>query len=371
MFCVTVLGLFTLVPAILMQYTMVMHLAQTYEKRVVNEAVAAAKALPNGAKKSTAAKRGGAVPGGGGEGHAHGERPPLRERLARLCTRDGFYEFANANSTMHFFLMLLLVDFFISVTASVVRQDQADYCVQHCIALCFDDAATAHGMPRGLPRAVEAAMTACLGAGLNTTDADLDVSMLAFGRTAHLLETTDLVLAYCFVVDVLLRLTPDPHAFLTSPWDVFDAVVVIGYAVVAPLLVSGNSSGLLLLRVMRVLRFHRFVYAMSASGAGLTGGPSRRERLVMCCQRVIACARRRDGYDDAATAGIDFAPPPRGKGDLGDDPITAMKAKRAADREARTFGGEVTGGGSTPLRSSNSKTADKVVSSAELAHCSA
>ena len=140
------------------------------------------------------------------------------------------------------------------------------------------------------------------------------------------------MIAYVFVVDVILRFTSAPRSFITSPWDVFDALVVFAYAIAAPLLVEQDSlAAILVLRSLRVLRFHRFLYAMSASGgsSALTGGPSRRERLVMCCQRHVCCGKLGGDKPDE----MDWAPPPRGMGHgMDDDPIAAIKASRETER---------------------------------------
>jgi hypothetical protein len=112
MVVIVLLGLFTLVPAILMQYTMVMHLAQLHETDIVNDAVAAAKHVKS---------------------HEEQEREHRwsYDRLVASLTCEKFEAWANSTVLMYFFLTLLLVDFFISVLASVVRQDQADFCVEH------------------------------------------------------------------------------------------------------------------------------------------------------------------------------------------------------------------------------------------------
>lgn len=340
--CVVVfLGLFTLVPAILMQYTMVMHLAQTYEKDVVNDAVTAARALSKEERKGKGklhdSKHEG-VNNGVGEKVA---RPSCGARLQRLLTYEGFEEAVNSTLLMNGFLTLLIISFFITVLGSVVRQDQADYCVAECIPLCLDPSEV-----HSLPPAVVDALVDCLRLGQNATSAAVDEGVRNFSAFADGLETADIVIAYLFVVDVVLRLASSPRSFLSSPWDVFDALVVITYAVAAPFLAKGDGLGtVLVLRVLRVLRFHRFVYAMSASGSGLTGGPSRREQLVMCCQKQIGWCCRKHGDD--GEQGEQWAPPPYVE-DMGDDPIAAMKAKRAAARAAAPGVAEKGSGMSAP-----------------------
>ena len=41
------------------------------------------------------------------------------------------------------------------------------------------------------------------------------------------LEATDMVVAYIFVVEVALRLLGSPAHFVRSPWDIFDAIIVV------------------------------------------------------------------------------------------------------------------------------------------------
>ena len=168
-------------------------------------------------------------------------------------------------------------------------------------------------------------------------------------------ETADLVIAYVMVSDVALRFAASPRSFLSSPWDTFDAVVVLAYAIAVSLLSAGDSDAMavLLLCVLRLLRFHRFAYAMTASSMNGSSGPTRRERLVSCCKRMVSFGRWKDDDDNAGM----WSPPPRGV--EMEDPIAAMKAKRAAQRE----------NGGTPNRPLSSNGA----SPAELQqqHCSA
>ena len=147
------------------------------------------------------------------------------------------------------------------------------------------------------------------------------------------LEVADIVIAYFFVADVCMRFASAPRSFVTSPWDVFDALVVISYAIVAVVISTAGDGEdnvvVLLLRVLRLLRFHRFLYAMTASSDQDASGLSRRERLINCCRRHICCERWR--LEDETRD--EWKPPPRDQL-LDDDPIAAMKAKRAAQRAA-------------------------------------
>ena len=113
------LGLFRLVPAILMQYTMVMHLAQLQTIEQVREAVDSAKL--DAAEKER--KR----------------EESMRKRRRPWCrlSCDDFDAVINSNTVLYFFLTLLIADFFITVLASVVRQDQHTYCVERCLLPCL------------------------------------------------------------------------------------------------------------------------------------------------------------------------------------------------------------------------------------------
>ena len=344
--CVIILGLFTLVPAILMQYTMVMHLAQLHAMSVVREATDAAnaktKSVITNAQAKEESKRLVSKGGGAGADGAPAVSPSrMRKLIDKLPTTwEKFDDCANASVLMYFFLTLLLVDFFISVLASVLRQDQADFCIKNCIPACATEVQ--------LTSAVRQELNECVEQGLSATLPSLTQDMVDIGSSAQALETADLVIAYVFVLDVALRFAASPRNFLSSPWDMFDAVIVLAYAIAVPLLNAGggDASAVLLLRVSR---FHRFVYAMTASSMNGSSGPTRRERLVSCCRRMVSCGRWKDDDDNAGT----WSPPPRGV--EMEDPIAAMKAKRAAQRE----------NGGAPHRPSN------VNDPAELQHCSA
>ena len=97
----------------------------------------------------------------------------------------------------------------------------------------------------------------------------------------------------------------------------------------------------------------------SAGSSELTGGLSRRERLVMCCKRHLLCCFKKED-DEHNGGGSDWTPAPM---DMGEDPIAAMKAKRAAQRAA---GGDA--GGALVM---DSKSSPVKVSAAEMQHCSA
>ena len=347
--CVVVLGLLTLVPAILMQYTMVMHLSQLHAMQVVREATAAANAKTKSdidagsskrSDKGSAGKSAGAVAAGGGfhsptggsppggGADSPGERPSIWVRAWGKVPKDWeeFETFANSSGVMNVFLALLLIDFFISVLASVLRTDQAEFCIAHCIGSCLTDPS----LP--LPGSARESIDACLARGEGRSGHAIVSEMDGIGKVAHALEITDLAIAFLFVVDVLMRFVASPRDFITSPWDVFDAAVVLAYAIIAPVLhaTSGASEGLgtvLLLRVLRLLRFHRFVYAMTAGYSMSSVTESRRERLVSFCKRLASCGRWR-GSDDEPVMEL----PSRGV--ESEDPIAAMKAKRAAAREA-------------------------------------
>ena len=167
-------------------------------------------------------------------------------------THERFATIVNSTYLLYSFLTLLLVDFFISVLASVVRQDQAAFCV----AQGYDDC-------DGLAAYAEA--------GSGFAEQVLTRSLTNFESLANGLETMSLIIAYIFVIDVAGRFAAGPRDFMSSPWDVFDALIVVGYAIALPILngLDANESlgPILLLRVLRLLRFHRFVYAMSAGGS--------------------------------------------------------------------------------------------------------
>ena len=87
--------------------------------------------------------------------------------------------------------------------------------------------------------------------------------------------------------------------------------------------------------MLRLLRFHRFAMMMSVHTEGdAEAGPSRRERLVACCNK-LAWWRAGDGGE-----GEMYSPPARGA-EEGEDPIAAMKAKRAAAQGGK--GGKAAG----------------------------
>ena len=188
------------------------------------------------------------------------------------------------------------------------------------------------------------------------------------------LDQADIALAFVFVAEVLMRMAPDPRSFLSSPWDVCDAFIVVAYAIGTVLLMEEDANlnyytndgtdaigTIMLLRVLRLLRFHRFIYAMSATSGLMTGAPSRRERLVKFCKHAICCRKHDDDDHDMHYAA---PPPPRGF-EGGEDPIEAMKAARAKKRE------EASGAGGTANSSELSQpppqakpTATKLVSQA-------
>jgi len=288
-------GLFTLVPSILMQYTMVMHLAQIHDTSVVMEAVEAATPQKLSSKELREIK----------------ERKAEQEQWGPWysCSRDKLDHILNSQRCVQSFLLLLIIDFSITVFAAVVKYDRQVYSFEYeqtygvdsknCSLLQYDD----------------------LHANFCGVRDDMADSALV-------LERISLAIAYIFVTEVVLRFGLAPQSFATSPWDVFDALVVFAYAILAPMLESESNddeSGLgmiLLLRILRILRFHRFMYAMTASDALVTSHESRREQLAAFCKsHFLCCFLSREPADEAFQMPADA---------VGEDPIAAMKAKRAA-----------------------------------------
>ena len=166
---VILVGLFIFVPAILMQYTMVMHLAQLHSSSVVREAVEDAK-RENEKLKAKAAKA-------EARARSHEAAQGRLGKLWEACTWDNYDAAVNGRKALYFFLTLLLVDFFISVLSSVVRQDLYDYCFVECIAACA-------GHVRGLPSIVVTHLANCTATSASSSSYAAGGSAAAAGRSA-------------------------------------------------------------------------------------------------------------------------------------------------------------------------------------------
>jgi len=290
-------GLFTLVPAILMQYTMVMHLAQLHDKKNIIAAVEAAtpKTLTAKEQKELAEKK--------AEAEARGKWWDLTR-----CSMDRVDEIMNSRTAVQCFLLLLIIDFSIAVLALVVRDDKSSYAL---------DYRTTFNMSN---------MTDPMHTGFLETVADME-------DFAHRLDLCCLVIAFVFVAEVLVLFMISPSSFLASPWDVFDAVLMIGYAIVLPILQGDVPSedafgNVLVLRIMRLLRFHRFVMAMTSTGSDSESNHQHRKELLLdFCKSHFLCFFIKREDDSLPTEEFTMMPVNRGSV-TGEDPIAAMKAKR-------------------------------------------
>uniref|UniRef100_A0A7S2IUS1 Ion transport domain-containing protein n=1 Tax=Haptolina brevifila TaxID=156173 RepID=A0A7S2IUS1_9EUKA len=282
-------GLITLVPSILMQYTMVMHLSQLHQPSIVRSAMEAAKEWKPPKKKR--------------------DGPPWY-----VCSRERLDGVVNSQRVLMFFLVFLLLDFFVSVLDSVARSDLRKQQIEW---------QSIYG----------ANVSGAILEGNSFEDESEDLRVLV-----QSLWYTNLIAAYIFLAEVIVRCLVAPRRYVSSPWDVFDFTIVLAYAIGFPLLTSPDetyntsSRGMIvLLRVLRLLRFHRFIYALTASG--FLTGENRRERLVNFCRSMLCIERCCQSEDERLGSGVvdDFMPPPRGAEGEG-DPIAAMREANKAAR---------------------------------------
>lgn len=230
-FTVSILGLFILVPSILMRYTMVCHLAQLQSPSLVRKAVEEARAL----------EARGATPAMYPKAHARAaeavERPWSRAWLNRLI---------NSRGATNLFLMLILVDFLVVVCSLVFERDSYVQGISDCYWY------TEFYLDVGNSSAPVCNSSAFIASNTKWPN--------YWWRMSVTLDWVDLGFAYVFVCEVFVRFMSSPPQFLNSAVDMVDAAVVVVYAAVQQLLASGafqnNSFGFItLLRVVRLLRF--------------------------------------------------------------------------------------------------------------------
>ena len=172
---------------------------------------------------SAAARESASSLAGGGAGGSQHEGSVVHPGACRNPFRP-VARFLDQPAMVKVSLFLIMVNFFLVVLTAVVRDGERASCSADGVAPC---------------------------------------PMATSKNLAHL----DIGFAYLFVLEVLLRGLGKPREFARSPWDIVDAVVVISYAVIttllnAKLISAEELSALVVARVMRLARFHRFVQAM-------------------------------------------------------------------------------------------------------------